>query len=83
MMTIKFRGRTPKGELVYGDLAHWKGHIFINDKRVLEDTVAQLCGYDKNGDEIYEGDELIVGGCINYEARLFGWIAQKNGFVLK
>ena len=26
---------------------------------IKEDTIAQLCGYDANGNEVYEGDRLV------------------------
>lgn len=58
MRKIKFRGTTPSGETVYGDLTHERGHAFINDRRVKPDTVAQFCGFDDTGDEIYEGDQF-------------------------
>ena len=59
MRTIKFRGvKVSDGEYVYGDLSHDRGHIFINDKRVKPESVAQLIGYDSNDEEVYEGDTL-------------------------
>lgn len=58
MREIKFRGTTPSGETVFGDLSHERGHVFINDRRVKPDTVAQLVSFDDTGDEIYEGDEF-------------------------
>ncbi len=58
MREIKFRGTAINGETVYGDLTHERGHAFINDRRVKPDTVAQLCGFDDTGDEIYVGDEF-------------------------
>ena len=74
MRTIKFRGaRVNTGELVYGDLTHDGGHIYIDDKRVNPDSVAQLVGTDNNGEEVYEGDELVesitgdvVHACFNF-----------------
>ena len=63
MRQIKFRGlRTDGGGYVFGDLTHDSGHSFINDKRVFSTGVAQLLGYDDNGDEIYEGDTLFCNG---------------------
>lgn len=63
---IKFRGRDIEtGEYVYGDLMHMTGGRIglIFDKRVAAvevdpDTVAQLVGYDKDGNEVYEGDTM-------------------------
>lgn len=62
------------GELVYGGYARLKflfddgegDYILIDDDKtsapqallVYPDSVAQLVGYDANGDEVYEGDKL-------------------------
>mgnify|MGYP007069966298 CR=1 FL=1 len=57
MKTVKFRGvKVTDGEYVYGDLSHDRGHISINGKRVKPEPIDQLVGYDKDGEEIYEGD---------------------------
>ena len=68
MRPIKFRGKAIWGdEFLYGDLTHFAGnHVAIFGYRQGEvghweiepDTAAQLVGYDKNGKEVYEGDEL-------------------------
>lgn len=62
MRTIKFRGVTPDALTVYGDLTHFNGNTFIDDKRVEPETVTQLCGYDSNDNEVYEGDFVIAHG---------------------
>ena len=59
---IKFRGKAENGEYVYGDLMQGNYdesalHIKPRKKRpvyVEKKSVAQLCGYDKNGN--WEGD---------------------------
>lgn len=57
---IKFRGkRVNTGELVYGDLTHDGRHIYINDRRVKPESVAQLICYDYDGEEVYEGDVIV------------------------
>lgn len=58
MREIKFCGKTPTGETIYGDLTHERGHTYINDRRVDPDSVLQLVGYDDTGEEIYVGDEF-------------------------
>ena len=62
MRTIKFRGTTQKGEIVYGYLTHHKGNAFINDKRVDENSVAQFCGLDSVENEVYERDTVVSHG---------------------
>lgn len=58
--TIKFRGkRVDTGEFVYGDLAHNFGEMFVGNRKVDPDSVAQLVGYDKDGREVYETDYII------------------------
>lgn len=62
---IKFRGKcVDSGEYVCGDLIHGEDGIciIINDDRhrVDENSIVQLVGYDKEGNEIYDGEELIT-----------------------
>ena len=78
MREIKFRGRKPNGEWLYGDLVHNVGVgastalIFPEEAHdswdryiVLTDTIGQFTGlHDKNGKEIYEGDILSQNGFI-------------------
>ena len=66
MRTIKFRGRTSKGEWVYGYFSkNPNDDAFIFAERgdflVEENTVGQFTGLlDCNGKEIYEGDIVRV-----------------------
>jgi len=60
---IKFRGRRPSGEWIYGSYVKGEKYSYIIDNEhgqclVEPGSVAQLVGYDKNGDEVYEGDVL-------------------------
>ena len=70
---IKFRGRVPDtdkldgGKIVYGSLVEYnfgRDRFWINpldgDRNypVEENSIAQLVGYDANGEEIYEGCDL-------------------------
>ena len=81
---VKFRGKTCYGTSYYGGFFQNElGHCYIitdenlyygslNYHKVEPDSVAQLVGYDANGDEVYEGDVLI--NCFHDEgkARLTG-----------
>ena len=58
MRPIKFRGKTFDDKLVYGDLIHVDENIFIDITPVKPESVAQLVGYDDDGNEVYEGDLL-------------------------
>jgi len=66
---IKFRGKNSfNGKLVYGDCVHQGEFVFIRYRadnniyyadKVAPDSVAQLVGYDMDGEEVYEGDALL------------------------
>ena len=62
MREIKFRGVTPKSEVVFGDLTHDGENVFIGEKRVNPCSVDQFAGYDENGDEVFENDTVIAYG---------------------
>ena len=78
MKPIKFRGRDENGKLHYGyfyvDRTGYpciaEGHggtLQIVDK----DSIAQLVGYDCNGNELYEGDTFVISCGTEIAARLF------------
>lgn len=74
MIPIKFRGRVPAddkihgGKIVFGALLiyndmHWTHWIYTPDFNepnypVEPESVAQLVGYDADGREVYDGDEV-------------------------
>lgn len=64
MREIKFRGKTKSGKVYYGDVIHRPEYVAIvcNEKihEVDPDSVAQFVGYDANGNEVYEGEQLIL-----------------------
>lgn len=72
MKEINFRGKENiTGKILYGDLIHIDGHPFIKTgpvlsaraddyHGVLESSVAQFVGYDRNGKEVYSDDKIRV-----------------------
>ena len=81
---IKFRGRDQNGKFHYGDLNHSDKYVLIsNDGKprifVDPDSVAQLVGYDANGNEVYEGDALIsVDGDYEDTAKLISNVCDSD-----
>ena len=60
MREIKFRGKSKYSDkIIFGDFSHGKENVFIDDEVVYPESVAQLVGYDEDGNEIYEGDTVI------------------------
>ena len=58
---IKFRGRCiGNGTFVYGDLMHNFDDVYVNYWQVDPESVAQFVGYDKTGNEVYEGDKILI-----------------------
>ena len=72
---IKFRGRDKNGKFRYGDFNDIDlGTIFAD---VDEDSIALLVGYDSDGREVYEGDELAD----NYEGADYEYVAWTTVFA--
>ena len=70
MRTIKFHGKSKySGDIIFGDLIHVDENIYIENEPVYPESVAQLVGYDADGNEVYEGDQLIrLDGVIGFLA---------------
>lgn len=84
---IKFRGKVPASDKIYGgqvvfgslvDYGEDVGYRFwinpIKGERnypVEPESIAQLCGYDDDGKEVYEGDTVIDGGGTEYTVRFY------------
>lgn len=95
---IKFRGRVPDsdkldgGKIVFGSLVDYGDGMYrfwINpiggDRNfpVEENSIAQLVGYDKDGNEVYEGDTLVNHNCKVdfFTAVLFDGVITNEGFA--
>lgn len=88
MIPIKFRGIDAFGRYHYGDvwqrndgtvLFDRKTHVWI---RVSPNSIAQLVGYDCDGNEVYEGDVLVLehgGNIFEYTAHLNAFATADNG----
>ena len=63
MRPIKFRGRDLAGKMRFGHYAITGGRPYIIEEHVwcevYPDSVVQLVGFDKNGEEVYEGDTVV------------------------
>ena len=90
---IKFRGRDKNGKFVFGEYAQnfmgGKPQICYFDEhgwtctQVDPESIAQLVGYDVNGNEVYEGDTVILPTGEEYEARLSGNVDDEDEAKLK
>lgn len=79
MRTIKFRGVTSKGKIVYGYAFKYfkqKSWYILDERaeqwRIKSESLAQFVGYDANGKEVYEGDTLIADDGAEFVASLQG-----------
>ena len=94
MRPIKFRGKDTDGIIRYGGYSE----CVIDNKLVCEimddirdcyevepDSVAQLVGYDADGNEIYEGEKVFgIGGMMighTFTARVANVAMSTNGML--
>ncbi len=98
MRTIKFRGHAISDScgqsvdrIVYGDLFHeWNKLCILDDDdgdiyEVDPESVAQLVGHDSNGNEVYEGDTVVLNTPdyhIEYTAHLSGYATGDRGIYI-
>ena len=73
---IKFRGLGIDGQTYFGDVYHAvkEAGIHVRGDGIFEvepDSIAQLVGYDKAGNEVYEGDTVIDEFGHEVAAKLF------------
>ena len=87
MRVIKFRGKRPDGSWNYGRSIRFKqnGEVHIQGAPVVAKTVGQFTGlFDKNGQEIYEGDIVRKTTKSGYPDNFVGEIVFRDGsFGLK
>jgi hypothetical protein len=57
---------TPNGEIVFGGIFQSENATYIvqnfNCTLVQDDSVKQFCGYDSEGNEIFDGDTVMAYG---------------------
>lgn len=87
MRKIKFRGKRPNGEYVYGDLLRQRSQWLIYDgayNQVAPETVSQLIAEDANNREVYERDALYyLGSSIMKSATFRDYSAIADGLAVK
>lgn len=81
---IKFRGRRIDGNgYACGDISYeYNGReTWVDGWQVYPVTIAQLVGYDADGNELYEGDKLIDQHGEVYTAVLMGFAVTDGDCV--
>lgn len=93
MRQIKFRGRHVEyhDEIYYGfyEMDARGNHFIIDSNNIMHivdpESVAQLVGHDSNGNEVYEGDTVVLNSDdypLEYKAHLSGYATGDRGIYI-
>lgn len=86
MNTIKFRGKDQRGNTFYGSYDQNMGAIFDNQYAAVyaveKNSVQQFVGFDSDGRELYDGDNVIDSHGDSYTVRLAPILENDKGVLI-